>query len=349
MKLFAVFIFSSCVLSIKADGKCKSNLDACSDIANIATITCDGTSCSDWPAEIEHPEITEINAKLCRNLCQEHADSADTKCEFYRWESNHLGTTTCSFQTECGEGDIPTPWCDVMNCITGQIGCTEEEVDVSTDCTLSAPVAWNHGFFHLTCINTNSVGETDLNIYDPDITTTPLHHGIKCSTARQCAAWGETASVSEYYRKLAITCDGTDGTWKSMEVTGSNDESGKMVGDGGDTIVEPECSTICEDLTLTHINQEGADLICDTPLVEEEGEFTLSDGNSCILLCDNHLRMEITCEFTEEGDKIWEDDGTEVNDDYVKCYDDGTSGTTTTTTTTDTTPTSTTPTTTPAL
>ena len=47
----------------------------------------------------------------------------------------------------------------------------------------------------------------------------------------RCAAWNEQDGTPEadYYRKLAVYCDGTDGSWKAKDDSGSADFSGKMI------------------------------------------------------------------------------------------------------------------------
>ena len=133
-------------------------------------------------------------------------------------------------------------------------------------------------------------------------------------------------ATAPYYRTLAVNCNGTDGTWNAMDGTGSTEESGSMI-EGDTTIVEPTCPTStapCDPLTLTHMDQAGFNLICDNPL---EAGSVLQDGNSCILLCDNHLTMSISCGLSDEGDKTWlADDGTVLVDekgvDKVQCYED---------------------------
>jgi hypothetical protein len=88
--------------------------------------------------------------------------------------------------------------------------------------------------------------------------------------------------------------------------------------EGGTTIDEPACPTICKPLPLTkYAEQDWADLICDSPL--SVGNI-LEDGNSCILLCDNHLKMSIDCGFTGMGEKHWHDGhGALLDDEKIIC------------------------------
>ena len=78
-------------------------------------------------------------------------------------------------------------------------------------------------------------------------------------------------------------------------------------------ITEQDCDAKCPNLTLsTYLTQYWADLVCDNPLVEH----TLVEPNSCILLCDNHLKTTIDCEYDDQGIKAWRDqDGGEIEDE----------------------------------
>eukprot|EP00091_Calanus_sinicus_P017074 TRINITY_DN36855_c0_g1_i1.p3 TRINITY_DN36855_c0_g1~~TRINITY_DN36855_c0_g1_i1.p3 ORF type:complete len:104 (-),score=34.08 TRINITY_DN36855_c0_g1_i1:32-343(-) len=103
-----------------------------------------------------------------------------------------------------------------------------------------------------------------------------------------------------------------------MEKTGSSELSAGMIGEDG-TIIEPECTSACQPLLLTeYAKDDWADLICDEPLPEDD---TLRPPNSCILLCDNHLKMSIDCVLTGEGEREWQKgDGTPIEEDEdVKC------------------------------
>jgi len=98
--------------------------------------------------------------------------------------------------------------------------------------------------------------------------------------------------------------------------TGDDDLSGKMV--GATTLVEPVCESKCDSLALDEesITARGTELICDPPL---EG-FNLEDGKSCILICDNHFAMSISCQFEPDGTKIWKNDDREpVTKEMVHC------------------------------
>ena len=129
------------------------------------------------------------------------------------------------------------------------------------------------------------------------------------------------AETDPYYRKLAVMCDPSTGTWIAREDTGSAEESAKMVEEQG-KIAEPECAVRCDPLQLTkYAEQDWADLICQSPLTDGSLVDTEEDGpNSCILLCDNHLHLTIDCGFTGMGEKHWHDShGTVLEDKDIVC------------------------------
>jgi len=352
MKVSAALILLTCgVFCIRAQDTCDPNLNACRDDSPILTIDCDGAKCEGLPAGSD--DLTTITPEVCREKCEENAASKeDGKCEFYRWEQGHMeAQTNCSLLEAC-EG--PDPYCDGAQCISGQIGCTEQGQRI-TPCKLSAKTEWNKDLFHVICTDPRQGGLGDVNIYDDAITGIDIPDGTVCSTIRKCAAWNETDSATPdttaipptsptptstvttenpddpymlnnpdtYIHKLAITCNGLDGaagqgSWEAMEITGNHDLSAGMIGSDG-TIVEPECTSACQPLLLTeYAKDDWADLICDTPLPDDD---KLVEPNSCILLCDNHLKMSIDCVLTEEGEKEWQNgDGQPILADAdVKC------------------------------
>merc|ERR1711892_544855 len=349
MKLSGLIFLTCGVFCIRAQDPCDPNLNACRNDDPITTINCDGTECVGWPAESEDPMT--ITAEVCREKCEENAASKeDGKCEFYRWEQGHMATqTNCSLLEAC-EG--PDPYCDGAQCITGQIGCTEQGQRI-TPCKLTAKTEWNKDLFHIICTDPIQGGLGDINIYNDGIKDINIPDGTVCSTIRRCAAWNETDSAAPdttstipptsgsttsekhddpfvynnpetYIHKLAITCNGLDGAagqgyWEAMEITGNQALSGGMIGPDGTTIVEPECTSACQPLLLTeYATDDWADLICDTPLPDDD---RLVEPNSCILLCDNHLKMSIDCVLTGEGEREWQNgDGQPILADAdVKC------------------------------
>eukprot|EP00091_Calanus_sinicus_P018347 TRINITY_DN4153_c0_g1_i2.p1 TRINITY_DN4153_c0_g1~~TRINITY_DN4153_c0_g1_i2.p1 ORF type:complete len:328 (-),score=42.30 TRINITY_DN4153_c0_g1_i2:33-1016(-) len=327
MKLLSLCTFLSCVFSMRSE-LCDTNWKSCSNVADIATITCDTATRSDCDVVngslttsddesvlgLVVPPFTTIDPETCRKKCQEQADSApDQKCEFFRWFKDHATKeTTCSLQTTCEHDQ----WCDSFDCATGQLPDCDEDGNRIFPCPLASPTVWDNSKFHVICTDP-LLG--DVNVYDSMTTSVPGN--TVCSTIRMCAAWNETGvEASEpFYRKLAIKCNGAvgseSGTWEALPLTGSAALSAAMIADN--TIIEQECASTCDDLTITiPPNQYWADLICDNPLEENK----LKDGNSCILLCDNHLKMSIDCRFTREGEKQWQDgEGTELTAATIKC------------------------------
>ena len=144
----------------------------------------------------------------------------------------------------------------------------------------------------------------------------------------RCAAWnteGVTEENDDYWRRLAVHCDGAtdgpEGNWVALSKTGDDALSAGLVQDN--VIIEPECPLTCDPLSLSHINDPWTDFVCDYDL--KDGNI-LEDGNSCVLLCDNHLEKVVECKFEEDGEKWWVDtrlDAFEwpgpLTDDDIKC------------------------------
>jgi len=325
MKLFLVALFSSIVLSAKG---CDTHFDACEDIADIAQITCESGGCSvvngsgadDDSLGYLVAGLKTIDADMCREKCKEQAAIEDqpAQCKFFLFHKGHNDVVTCSLQTGCGDGD---QYCAKPDCFSGELGC-DDEGNAIKECTLSKETTWDAAKFHIIC---TSVHDGDVNIYNAATTTIPPY--TVCSTVRMCDTWAdievvEGSTLGPYYRKLAVMCDGTTGQWVAREDTGSKTESEAMIAETN-KIAEPVCPNRCEALTLTkYAGQSWADLICDMPLGEGNTlADTEDDGpNSCILLCDNHLRMSIECGFTGNGEKHWHDiHGEVLTDDTIIC------------------------------
>jgi len=342
-----VLILSSFVLAIYGLG-CEENCDTCTDVHDIATISCDvaKTACTianrdgyaDTEEEtakvmklLEDPPIVKITADECRQKCQEQADTEGTAdapapespdepkfCKFFRWELGHEATamkamkpTTCSLQTTCPDS---SSYCANYQCVSGQLGCNDN-CDPLTPCTLASTTEWTHDKFHVICTDLNM---GDVNIYSK---AGEIANGTICNTIRKCSEWKdeEITATSPYYRKLAIEC--INGDWKPRADAGSQTESQAMIVDVGDDhkIEEQPCTATCEPLQLTVVtgDQWWADLVCDHPLAEGN---VLTVPNSCILLCDNHLFKTIDCKYTENGDKTWQDaDGNDLADKDIQC------------------------------
>merc|ERR1711892_307930 len=327
MKLLTVLSLSLGVLATSAK-ECEKNPTPCSDLHDIAKIICkNGEECTLENGDLTADEnldyllkdpISDIDLDLCIKKCEEQNNTASlNKCEYYRWGNDRDHNSNCSLQTSCGS---PDPWCDESNyhCSTGQIGCTEEGEPEPKSCSLSEATVYTKNKFHVVCLDLSGlVGE--INIYD-DTMIGNIPPNTVCMTSRRCAAWPEQdyTPKADYYRKLAVYCDGTDGSWQVREDSGSADLSGEMI-KTKTTIVEQDCSSAndpCPNLNLSHIGDPGFSLICDYPLQDN----TLSDPNSCILLCDNHWTMAIDCGLSEMGDKTWLDDwGDVVIDNDIKC------------------------------
>merc|ERR1719341_408860 len=136
MRVFILSVLSSLALSVQGQG-CVPYCDACSDIADIAKITCDPARgvCTIVKGEHSTEEnlddllggITSIDADICRQKCKEQVDREllpANQCKFFRWEAGHAEgkQSTCSLQTDCGE---KTSYCGTSDCKTGQLGCSK--------------------------------------------------------------------------------------------------------------------------------------------------------------------------------------------------------------------------------
>jgi len=330
-----VFLLS--VLAVYVQGElCKPNCDACKENPDIAKITWGkATDCSIEKGSAyadgedvdyllgDDTKIKEITADGCRKKCKEqmkdteHPQESDYKCEYFHWQEAHEEgqtdkiTTTCSLQTTCQ----PSGYCESFDCVSGQLGCNAE-CETSLPCSLTK-TEWVHGNFHVICTDTTQ-DDGDVDIYSDDIVGKDIPDGTICNTIRKCSAWTDQDAEdgTNYYRQLAVQCDGSadPATWKPREDTGDNALSTAMI--ESNTIKEQVCTAACDPITITN-SQEWADLVCDNPLGDGNA---LEDGNSCILLCDNHLRMTIDCKYVVEGDKKWQDaHGVELTDADIKC------------------------------
>jgi len=321
MKLFSVIVLACSVLSTQAQ-ECNDNLDACADSANIAQIICTGNSapCTINGTDLEgllngdgDAVIDTIDEKLCRSICQKHADMGlENKCKFFRFQDDRQDRKHCSLQTECLNDDT----CDPDACVTGELGCTKDGIRIK-DCTLKV-ADWTHDKFHIICFN----GNEDVNIYIKDEESADekiIPGGTICSTVNKCAEWGDqdvTKGTPFYYRKLAIKCDLSTGAWNAMETTGSADLSDAMATQATQaTILEPTCCAKVDDADVNaalpvgcncvklddpHAAQPWADLFCDNPLNDDN---KVEDPNFCMLLCDNHISKSFSDKIDKDGDK----------------------------------------------
>lgn len=331
MKLFLAVFLCSSFTDVKALG-CESELWPCSLVGDIAIITCAGAAPGDDPPDCESNSedytmeagVKSIDADSCRDLCVKQKE-AGGNCAFYRWENKDDGQ--CSLQTTCGAVDVTCD--DPHKCVSGEIGCSDSGEE---ECNLDAPTTWNHENFHWICFN----GEINVNIYD-GAQIKGIPDGTFCKTTHKCSTWSDIDDnpTLQFWRKLGIFCDG--GLWRALDDKGSeNDKTGSAEEsrnsikptdptdpNKGVSIIEPSCASKCESLRLNHVEDiDGTEIFCDEPL--ENGD-NLVNGNSCILICDNHWTMSISCEFTEKGDehdgeKEWQDQNGElVTDDKVMC------------------------------
>jgi hypothetical protein len=321
------------VASLEDPTSCNPNCEACGDVHDIGTITCTAvgpcTTTADPDAIPEGAEdtlldyllgeeaITDISADMCRLKCEEQAtsetDVMTKKCQFFHWIEAHEGLpTTCSLQTTCP----PDGYCDESkHCVSGELGCNEDCLKIKP-CALSKST-WTHDLFHVICTD-KEIG--DVSIYIED--TIEVNDGTVCSTVRKCSEWDANPG-KPYNRKLAVYCEGTEiadghGTWMMMLETGSDEFSTNMLPDITGKITEQNCTASCDDLDLSNNpDQYWADLICETPLENH----VLKDPNSCILLCDNHLKTTIDCKYNSEGEKHWYDgeDGIISDANQIKC------------------------------
>jgi len=281
--------------------------------------------------------IKTVDDKLCRSICQKHADMddipEDNKCKFFRFQDDHDDGKHCSLQTECLNDDT----CKPDACVTGELGCTKDG-DRIKDCKLKV-ADWNHDKFHIICFTQS--GNKDVNIYikdeDEQSEEKNIPGGTICSTVNKCAEWNEIDELGGaqfYKRKLAVECDLSTGLWKAMPTTGSVDKSTNMATQANaNTIEEPTCckktgnaeedaelglpeDCDCDPLSDPHTNQAWADLFCDNPLVGNK----VKDPNFCMLLCDNHIEKSFADKIDEEGNKKWiEEDGTTITEANLKC------------------------------
>jgi len=352
MKLFSVLVLACSVLSTQGEETCDAHCEACKDTADIAKISCDGTKCTvvngalEDGSELDYlgDDETTMDEKLCRIKCEDHAENVQNDqvpCKFFRYEDEHLTNAAhCSLQSECPLDQT----CERPYCVTGELGCNDACKSV-THCKLTKKSVWNHDKFHVICVDGEDING-DINIYEDLIANEPriIPAGTVCSTVRMCPEWSaaDENENTKYKRKLAIFCDGDDGQWKAYDQscaleeaeadkesckTGDEVKSLALISSG--EILEPGCCVVdkdadgctCAELTDDTGNQDWADLICDHP-VSPAGKVT--DPNSCMLLCDNHLTKSFSCKFDIKeaalGEKKWLDiSGEEVTEGNVKC------------------------------
>merc|ERR1719419_10736 len=353
MNLLYGTVISCFILAVVAKD-CDQHLDKCQSIGDIANITCTqdppepqptdtptdpptdaptdepppskspfvGEACAGVPDEwtTANGEIESIDINTCRKICRQ----TDTR-EFYKWDYNHSDNKAyCYLQTKCDDavGDCLDPF----YCKSGQVDCYDDGTEI-VPCGLTKSTEYNPGEFHIICTD-EDLG--DINPYfDEAKGPLTVPGDVKCETVRRCDAWDDQPNVNDvYWRKAAIKCNGghddraTAGSWIQMSNTGSTDASNEMINNNLKQLKEPECGTRCKDLTLTQFgSQYWADLICDPAL---ETPYTLQDKiertDSCMLLCDNHLKMTIDCTFMGNGEKYWNNNhGTVLTDDDVMC------------------------------
>ena len=167
-----------------------------------------------------------------------------------------------------------------------------------------------------------------------------LFHRFQDCISR-CADWSEEAGVPDNLkRKLRVSCDGHTGRWTkwTTENTGGSDEDyAAVLGDGDAPIGEHRCvggGTVLEVITAK-ITEDGAELMCSYPPVPTDGKpdiSTITAPNSCILLCDYYLGMEIETELSAEGDMVFMDgdgnvfasksgaEGNVMDGSFVECW-----------------------------
>ena len=87
----------------------------------------------------------------------------------------------------------------------------------------------------------------------------------------------------------------------------------------------------CKCIPLKIAVSEGTDLVCNTPVVPNNGFYILGENgmsNTCILLCDNYFISELTCQLAEDKTgttwvATWENNREEVQEDCLSCWENG--------------------------
>jgi len=311
-RILATIILSSSRLA-KGQEACDHDLPPFTKTADIGNIHCYNGDCeieSSLDLDYLLKGLTEIDEYVCASKCKEQSKHGDSvECIYFRYDKaiHPRVTTDCSLQTTCSPPDAKCGESKDTPCVTGNINCLSDKF-----CELSSATQYDSTKFHLICFDKY----TEVNVYDEAIAVKEIAVGTTCRTSRKCEAWNEANDDSLYSNELAITCS-PEGTWVAAENTGNAGLSASMFNDTTKMIEEPDCSTKndpCPDLQLPQASQLA--LMCANPLENN----VLTGQNSCILLCDNSLKMTIQCGLSDEGKKAWLNDwGEVVQADQIKC------------------------------
>ena len=128
----------------------------------------------------------------------------------------------------------------------------------------------------------------------------------------RCSEWdsGNVDQSSDYWRKLAVECT-RFGTWVRLAGADGSDEDYIDVLGNDDTAPpqEPNCTPLPVEILKGVPDEDGADFLCDKELTEDGIHLQIVAPNTCVLLCDFHLSMNLDCRISDEGE--------------TKCYDEG--------------------------
>jgi len=335
LRMSTVLLLLASLLSL-VSGECSPNDlvpgpegtgSGCSPRDNICQISCEQgkakckllnkASCT--KAKVTEADLTDFagfNNTKCLELCQLSKDEdKPNHCRFWRYDPA-AGDKVCSLMhdDQCTVYEACTG-----HCRTGDEGCAGDEPAPSPNTPCAAPIVFDPVSIHWACFNTGNNSP-----YDP--ATTSLPAGTSCLTVQRCVDWenGTTTEQDPLWRKLHVTCDGTEGKWIATGTDGKEADYNEVLGEGTAAITEHECKG--GDVTLEVPRSqlgEGADLLCDNPDTDGGDTYTITAPNTCVLLCDLHLGMTIESRLDANGEVAFHRDGAEeVFDDVslVKCW-----------------------------
>jgi len=337
------FLLASTLAQDQDDCPANPNSPSCDDPAEqtICQLTCnrgsgvcefDEDKCGQIGVDVTSETYPDMYSTRCKSICEESRDNAESPekvCRFYKVSDfgkevvcSLMDDSQCQATGPCGS-----------HCVSEDVGCKETPIPGPQDCPAS--FEYTGSAFHFGCDKCNPYSEET------------CEQGNKCFTIERCSEWDVEGmdSTSPYYRKLAIECT-RFGTWARLAGSGGSDEDYEDVLNGTFAPNEPNCKPLPLEILPGVRDEEGADFLCDNePTLNEAGtHLEIVAPNTCVLLCDFHLSMNLVCLISEEeGETECFDDGdtipTSANDIY--CWVPPTEGPAPTGTTNPTTPTTT--------
>ena len=219
--------------------------------------------------------------------------------------------------------------CRDPHCVSDDVGCKDTPIP-----TLGCPASFNYtdSAFHFGCDHCNPYSDETCKAGNKCFTTERCiimfcTFNLSVCVLHRCSEWdsGSVDQSSDYWRKLAVECT-RFGTWVRLTGADGSDEDYVDVLGNDDTAPpqEPNCTPLPVEILKGVPDEEGADFLCDKELeLAKDGiHLQIVAPNTCVLLCDFHLSMNLECRINDHGETKCFDEGEETptEPDNIYCW-----------------------------